>query len=216
MLISDLAKEYLLILNNKIAPLYKAIPKDWNYGSEGDVVLLIGLNENWYFLHIIAKFLNSKGYRIHIPGYNSRGKIINNVEYVRKYIESNKLKNIILIGHSKGGIVARYLLKSKISKEVSKTIIIATPNNGTKLAYLKIFNLYELQPNSLILKNLRKEANLQIYNIFPTIDNHVIPNSSLKLKGANNIEIHITGHTRIVESKALLNKIESILVNRHE
>jgi len=51
----------------------------------------------------------------------------------------------------------------------------------------------------------------KIYNIYPTFDNLVIPNSSLKLDNARNIKIDIVGHTRILESKELLNELDKIL-----
>jgi hypothetical protein len=68
-------------------------------------------------------------------------------------------------------------------------------------------------PSSKEIKNiLNSNINYpNIYNIYPTIDNHVLPNKNLILNGAKNIKVNVVGHTRILEAKKTLKTILKIL-----
>lgn len=214
MLIIDLLKEYLLIIQYSFLGKIKKHPYNWINGEMGDVVLIPGINENYYFLSTLGNELNNLGYKVHVlDNWNSRENIKLIAEKLSEKITKLNFNNAYIIAHSKGGLVAKYYLDNyNNSNKVKKIISISTPYGGSKLARLNIFNsLNEMSLRSEILSHIIKNEfnNQKIINIYPKFDNHVIPNKNLYLEGAKeNIMIDIVGHTRILKSKELFEIIK--------
>jgi triacylglycerol lipase len=211
MLLIDLIKEYFLFVSNWFNYYGSSIPEDWQRGEIGDMLLIPGFSENWYFLKEIGDLLNSKGYRIHVLKDARQASIESQAFAVQEYVKNKKLQNILLIGHSKGGLVARKLLTMQNLFNIQKVITISTPHHGTIFGYLRLFNLAELIPGSKFFASWDYSLNKQIYNFYPRFDNHVIPASSLLLAGAENELIGVNGHTRILKSSSLLTKLQILL-----
>ncbi len=211
MLLIDLFKEYFLFASNWANYHRSSIPGGWLRGEAGDVLLLPGFNENWYFLKEIGDLLNSKGYRIHVLKGGRQAPIESQARIVQEYVVSERLQSIVLIGHSKGGLVARKLIAMQNSFGIQKVITISTPHHGTLFGYLRLFNLAELIPGSKFFASWDSSLNKQINNFYPKFDNHVLPASNLLLEGANNQLIEINGHTRILKSNSLLTKLLTLL-----
>ena len=133
---------------------------------------------------------------------------------VIEFLENNKIQEAIFLTHSKGGIVGTFLSKHPKAKPlINKIITIASPHGGTVFGKLKFLNLNQLKPGSEEIKSILKSniGNPDIYNIYPSMDNHVLPNKNLILKGASNKEVHVVGHTRILEAKETIKEIIKIL-----
>lgn len=212
----EIVDNYQLVLRRQVRSLAsKDPPANWKVGTNREVLLLPGFLETWIFMEIIGNHLNKKGYRVHVVKELKRNTapVEEQMKFVEKYVSQNKLKNLIIISHSKGGIIARYLLNSSpASESVTRIITIASPHQGTKFAKLKILNLTELIPQSKLLKQLSKQNYLsKITNIYPSFDSTVIPNENLILEGASNIKLKTAGHTKILESKETLNLLDKIL-----
>lgn len=210
MLVINLIQEYYLIFKNKIVGLYTKIPRQYSHGNKGDVIVLVGLNETWNFLKTVSEYINKKGYKIHFPQFSTRSSLHHCTQDVLNYIVKHNLSDVILVTHSKGGLIARSIIKDQ-PENIKYAIEISSPNKGTIFGYLNIISLSELKPNCKKLQVLEDIDTKKIINIYPKLDNHVIPNSSLYLEGAKNIKLDIVGHTRILESKELLNEIDKIL-----
>jgi hypothetical protein len=59
--------------------------------------------------------------------------------------------------------------------------------------------------------NLNIKYNHKVFALYPTLDNHVLPNKNLLLPGAHNIQIDVVGHTRILTSAKTLATISQII-----
>lgn len=208
--------EYLLILYLKIKGLFfRNPPVEWQNGEKGDVVIILGFGETWVFLEKIAKYLHKKGSRIHfLPDYYYGVKPISKyVEILSKYIKDNKLKDIILLSHSKGGLIAKkYLDSENNANNVKLSITICSPYQGTLYGYLKILSLKELKSRE-VTENINSVSNNnhKIINIYAKLDNHILPNKNALLPGGENIMVDIIGHTRILESEKTLKIIDNYL-----
>ena len=215
LVIPSLIFEYLLIIKLNIRGLLKRNPpKNWSRGDKQDVILIHGFRENWIFLEKIGNFLCNKGCKIHVPKRLkiNTASIVTNANILEGFISENNLENITLISHSKGGLIAKYFLgHSKASSKVDKVISIATPYGGTYFSFL-IGNI-ELSPISKTIKYINKNRSSckKIINIYPSFDNHVIPNRNLLLEGAKNIKIEVVGHTKILTHKNTIKLIEKHL-----
>lgn len=210
MLIINLIQEYYLIFKHKVVGFHKPIPEYYKIGEKGDIIMIIGINGIWTSLKTIADYFNKQGYRIHFPEFKTRNPINKIVENISEYIDSRNLNNFSIISHSKGGLISRVLLE-KYNDKIINVINISTPHKGSIFGYLEKISLNEIRPSSEFLKKMNSYKSKKIVNIYPKFDNLVIPNSSLKLDNARNIKLDIVGHTRILESKELLNEIDKIL-----
>lgn len=84
--------------------------------------------------------LRDLGWAVFIPGYGQRGTnlITDSASQISAYLElvlqTTGAEKLILVGHSQGGVLARYYLKFLGGAAVTKHLIcLASPNHGTTL-----------------------------------------------------------------------------------
>ncbi len=212
-------KDYIHALNrHKDSFLYRNPPEHYlgfiktNLPS---IIIIPGVLEKWHFLKSIADPLSIKGYAIYVMenGYNTQS-IKSSAKLIGRLISQEKLKNVIIIAHSKGGLIGKQVLLNDKHKRVKKLIAIATPFEGSKIVKLlphKVFK--ELSPESKQIFELKKARaiNKKITSIYGKFDNHVWPETSSVLEGAENIQINAYGHHKILANKKLLQIIQSAL-----
>ena len=195
----------------------KTPPEEWKSGNKGSILIIQGFWDTWSGLFTIGDFLNKIGFKIFVVkklGFNIQ-PLAESVEIVRDYIVKSNLDKFIIVAHSKGGLISKMLLNdSSINDKVDKVITIATPHEGSVLGYSRILNTYEFLPNSKLIKELNKNRylNKKIINIFPCVDNVVVPNKSLVLKGSTNMCLNIGGHNNILKSKLTLDALCNMLL----
>ena len=210
--------EYILTIRLYIQALFKKhVPTHWRRGDKGDVILIPGYSVPWNFMEQIADALNHEGYTIHVVSKLSHTTlpILRCAEVLHTYISDNHLTDVLIVSFSKGGLVAKtYIDRYAAQSNVKKIISISTPYGGTKWGYLHLFNLNELATNSEVIKKMLEHTanNKKIINIYPNVDNHIIPNKNAILPGALvNEEIDIIGHTRILFDERLIESIKKYL-----
>lgn len=196
----DLIKEYLLIAKLIMQSLFiKSPPENWSKGKTGNIFIIQGFNETFLPLKYLGDQLNKAGYRIFTCEFNSRKPIKDIADIIKENLSKLNLRDVIFLAHSKGGLIAKYLLDNDkiLLKIVKKVFAIASPFRGTNWGYLRIANLFELIPESSILNQLNSKTsnNYKIVSILPSHDDFV-PKSSMHLKGATIIHTKVIGHTR--------------------
>jgi len=173
------------------------------------VILLAGLAERWGFLKTIGDFIAKNNYPVYIvPKLKSNFKTVSeSAAIINEIIEKNNLKNVIILGHSKGGTIGKYMLLHHNQKErIIGVIAIATPFKGTLLCKIFPHKAYnEFIPQSQLIQNLQRNIkhNQKIISIAPQWDNHIWPQNGSYLEGAENIKLTINGHHRILFHKEL-------------
>lgn len=208
--------DFLLVVKKHIEALFKSPPKNWLIGNKGAVIIVQGFGEPWIFFKRIADSLNEQGYKIYLIyelEYNLR-TIEESVRTIEKFINTHDIKDAVLLAHSKGGAVVKYFLDQSLKADcVKQYITVATPYHGTILGYLHIRNLNEMRPNSIIANKMRLNVsnNKKILNLYPKIDNYVIPNKNLLLEGAENIQVDVIGHARMMESDETIRLINKYI-----
>ena len=188
--------------------------------DKGDVILIPGVYEQWHFLKRIGDILSREGYSIHIVEGIKRNsqEIHKESSKLHAFIEKSKLSNVILIAHSKGGLVGKhYLIHHNKNNKVVKLIAIATPFSGSYIA--KIVGtraIKELHPESESIKELKSatEVNRAITSIFPKSDNHIWHDNQSFLENGKNIVLKVSGHHRILDSKELIKVIRRELESK--
>ncbi|MEX2027961.1 MAG: alpha/beta hydrolase [Candidatus Curtissbacteria bacterium] len=179
------------------------------------VILLAGISNTWRSLKKIGDKVSLEGHPVYIvPQLGRNFRDIKSIaEIIEEIIKENRLEKVIIVAHSKGGLVGKYLLIH--DKRVKKLIAIATPFSGSGLAKLVPHKAFrELLPTSQIIADINShdEVNNCITCIIPSYDNHV-PKGGSFLKGAKNIKVEISGHHKILFSKELFQEVLDLLKN---
>lgn len=184
-------------------------------GDRAPVLLLPGVYETWQFLRPIADALYCLGHPIHtLPqlGYN-RGDIAFSAVRAQAYLDQHDLRGVIVIGHSKGGIIGkRMIVSDDESNRIARLVAICSPFGGSSLArFAPTATLRAFHPQNKLLLELAEEraANERIVSIFSRLD-PLIPGGS-RLEGAVNIELPVVGHFRPLTSKALFYQLGRVL-----
>jgi alpha-beta hydrolase superfamily lysophospholipase len=197
--------------------LYKNPPKKYlNHQANKNfpIIVLQGYMDRWGFIKNLADEISDAGFPVYIIpklGNNLRD-ISDSAEIVNKLIERNKLKNVVIVGHSKGGLIGKYLLVNKNKEnKILGLITISTPHVGSRMArYFSFLKSNEFQPENEIIQDLwsHHEVNKKIIAIFPKIDNVVWVGKRYKLDGAkDNIVLDSYGHHRILFDKKAQDKV---------
>jgi pimeloyl-ACP methyl ester carboxylesterase len=113
---------------------------------------------------------------------------------------------VILVGHSMGGLVARAYLRRYGEFRVSRLVTLGTPHHGSTLAHLGMGrNARQMTPGSAWLKELEQTPlALACVSIFSWHDNYVMPQNSALLEGAQNIPLEGVGHLAMSISPLVL------------
>lgn len=182
------------------ARLLLARPEAYRRAAAGrpSIVLLPGIYERWTFLRPVADLLWDAGYDVHAVGtlrYNS-GTIEEMARRVDAHLGAEGVDRCILVAHSKGGLIGKYLLAHHNRTTVIRGLVaVNTPFTGSALArLLPLPALRVFLPHSPELVELTAAAhvNRSIVSIYGTFDPH-IPGGS-HLEGARNVQLQTRGH----------------------
>ncbi|RRJ87894.1 hypothetical protein EG850_03300 [Gulosibacter macacae] len=189
------------------------------------VVLLIqGWSTTWRFMEPIAEALDRAGYRVRMLPQLGRmtGSSDHLTELVMRYLQSHReLLPVVLVTHSRGGIIAKKLLQRDPEGEfVLGAVTLSAPFSGAKAARLIRAELPGLEavtllrPGSPALHELAREtaANSRITTISPIVDE--IVGSGGALPGARNLAVSSIGHNLLLAEprvhRAVVAEVERI------
>lgn len=173
--------------------LHNLVIRDRTHNSgKTPVVLLYGFFSSRRTLTYLELYLESKGYEVinfnlgGLFGVFSTNSILESAEIVDKKLkrlcELYDIKNINIIAHSKGGLVAFWwLIKFKGHRYCDKLITLGTPFNGSYFTWLAILtpisllfkDVWDMRPGSLFLQQLQAihlPASLKLYNFYSDFD----------------------------------------------
>lgn len=184
-------------------------------GRLAPVLLLPGVYEPWTFLRPLAERLHASGHPVHVVralGNNSRS-IAASARIAQRYLDSVGLTNVVLVAHSKGGLVGKHMMLVDDSDgRIARLIAIATPFGGSRYArYMVDPSLRAFIPTSKTLTMLTGDArvNSRITSLYSERDTH-IPEGCY-LEGATNIEFPVQGHFTILADERVLRAVDAAL-----
>ncbi len=126
-------------------------------------------------------------------------------ESVKRTIAEHEITGAILVAHSKGGLIGKYVLAHhNDDRRVKGLIAIATPFSGSRMAKIVPHTAFkELLPQSEILRELEvyADVNERIVSVIPEYDNHVWAENGSYLEGATNKKVHCYGHHKVLFSR---------------
>ncbi|WP_125778341.1 esterase/lipase family protein [Antribacter gilvus] len=193
------AADYAYATDQQVRHVVRRSPVPTGRGDRAPVVLLPGIYETWEFLSPVAAELARAGHPVHVVrglGYNRR-PVLEGADLTVAYLEETGLDGVVLVAHSKGGLIGKHVMLSPVGERVAGMVAIATPFAGSRWArYLVGRALRSFEPNDPVLLALAGEllVNERITAVYPTFDPH-IPETG-HLVGATNIELPLSGHFR--------------------
>jgi len=207
------------------------------------VILIPGILFKWGFMKHLGDKISLQGHPVYIVpelGYNMRNvktaaktlrsivvhivpgrghippKVLKGAKIIRELIEKENFKGAVLVAHSKGGLIGKYLLvHNNTDHRVLGMVAIATPFSGSKFAkFIPHESFKEMNIDSEVIHELEKHQriNKKIISVFPEFDNHVWAENGSFLEGGENIEVPTKGHHRVLFSK----KVEEVIVESVE
>lgn len=183
------------------------------------VILLPGLYGGWHFLKYLARDLSRDGHPVYLPpGLNfMMDPATNLADRVEKFLSDWGLNQVILLGHSKGGLVGKLLLdRPELSHKIALLITIATPFHGsTPAAFIMRPEFQELKPESPLIQKINavQSENNKIVSVYGRIDNLVWPIESCELPGALNVQIDCFGHHEILSNHGARSAVRTAIRN---
>ncbi|TFB49512.1 esterase/lipase family protein [Cryobacterium tagatosivorans] len=182
-------------------------------GDSAPVVLLPGIYETWRFLRPLADALHGSGHPVHaIRGLGrNRRPVADGARIAAEYLSQEDLHGVILVAHSKGGLIGKYLMMSAAGRErIDRMVAIATPFSGSSLAkYTVLPSLRALSPTDPMVRLLVDEqfVNARITSVYGAFDPHIPDGCSLP--GATNIALAASGHFRIIGDRGLITAVSA-------
>lgn len=184
------------------AALSRDVPADLATGEKAPVLIIPGIYESWHFMRPLIGALHEHGHPVHVvtPLQTNRRPVVPSAEIVAAYLRRHDLHGVVIVAHSKGGLIGKYLM-TQLDPEgaVTRLIAISTPFSGSRYArYLPFPSLRAFAGSNPQLAALGADERLndRVVSIFGRFDPH-IPEGSV-LPGAENILIDTGGHFRIL------------------
>lgn len=155
-------------------------------GSRGDFLLMA----SWFWLKG-----RSRTYRIHFQ----RGQSIDQMadflaHFVRRVKETTKEKQVDIVAHSIGGLIARIVVTDHLLAGSVRTLItLGSPHHGTHSArLLNTPNLRDLRPGSALMNRLRRKKwpkKVRGLTFWSRSDLMILPPESATLPGMKAVEM---------------------------
>lgn len=197
--------------------IYRKPPKhylDYVIDGKNPVIIIPGYLARWAVMKSISDDVSKLGHPVYVLPHlgNNMKDIPSSAKIVYDLISEKNLKNVIIVGHSKGGLIGKYLMVHfDKDQKVVGMITIGTPHMGSNLAsYFKFIKSNEFHPTHQIIKELTgyPEVNKRIITISASFDNFVWHENKTILNGAlDNLHVAVAGHNRLIFDNEVKEKV---------
>jgi len=142
--------------------------------------------------------------------------------HVDEILQRTEATHVHLIGHSLGGLVARYYIQKLGGHEkVHTCITLGTPHRGTHAAWVgRGKTARQLRPGSLLLRQLARSSRampVRFISFYSNLDSLVLPASNAKITEpalrARNVLVKDVGHLSLLISRPIIRAIAETLAN---
>ncbi|PPG02272.1 alpha/beta hydrolase [Pseudoclavibacter sp. RFBI5] len=203
------ALDYVYAVERQVrAAFSRAEAGSYLSGDGAPVVIIPGVYEPWRFMLPLIEAIHENGHPVHVLeplGFNHR-PVPDAAKHVAAYLRAHDLTDVLLVTHSKGGLVGKFAMSFGDSAErIAGMLAIATPFAGSRYARaMAVSSLRIFSPSDATILALAREsdANARIVSVFGRFDPHIPDGSVLEL--ARNIELPTGGHFRILTHPGIL------------
>lgn len=175
---------------------------DYLTGDGQPVVVIPGVYETWHFMRPLMDALHDRGHPVHVLPvlrHNLR-PVPASARDVVAYLERQDLRDVLVLAHSKGGLIGKYAMTHLDDHErIDRMVAVSTPFAGSVYARLApVPHLRAFRAADPVIAGLAREldANARITSVYGVFDT-LIPGGS-ELQGATNVRLPVGGHFRIL------------------
>ena len=186
------------------------VPARYTEGDLSPVLILPGVVEEWTLMRSVADRLSLAGHPVHVLPELRRNTmtVSEGSALAAAYLAARDLRDVVIVGHSKGGLIGKHVLIGDADARVRRVVAIATPFAGSILARWFPWRIVRaLRPSdaTIVALSAITEVNHLITSVYPVFDPH-IPGGS-RLDGATNVRIAAMGHFRILDDHEALDAV---------
>lgn len=192
------------------------------------IMLVHGIGDNRSAFSILRRTLRRRGYgRITTVNYSPftsdiRKAAADLARQVEQVCAQTGYDQVFVVGHSLGGVIARYYVQCRGGDERVHTLItLGSPHAGTQLARLAPLPVcQQLRPNSDVMAELALPADCEtrFVAIYSDRDEVVLPNRSARLEhpdlSVTRIPVHGVGHLALLVNSTVVHAIASALADQ--
>ena len=183
------------------------------------VVLVHGIVDNRSAFRVIRRALHRRGYgRVTTVNYSPlTTDVAAAAERLGRHLEricdQTGYDRVNVIGHSLGGIIARYYVQRRGGdRRVNTLVTLGSPHSGTTLARLLPLPVArQLRPGSQVIRELAAptRARCRVVSVHSDRDEVVVPCSSARLEhpdlDVTNVAVHGVGHLALLVDTVAVN-----------
>ena len=185
------------------------------------IVLVHGIVDNRTIFAMLRRGLRRRGYKCirtfsygpHMSDVRSASRGLG--EYIERLCEQTGADKVHLVGHSLGGLIARYYVQSGGSVRVDTVITLGTPHQGTLAAWIVPHHFVrQLRPDSEVIAELAAPApdcTTRFIAFYSDHDQLIIPADHARIEhpdlDAENVLVRGVGHLSLPISGRIVHQI---------
>jgi hypothetical protein len=195
------------------------------------VLLVHGLVDNRSVFTVMQRNLRRRGFT-HVYSWNYSplsadvARAARDLgEHIEHICEQTGYDRIHVVGHSLGGLIARYHVQRQGGdRRVETLVTLGTPHGGSRWAHVVPTPMVrQLRPGSAIYQELDEPApscRTRITAIYSDLDQVVLPTNSGRCDhpdlAARNVLVHGVGHTTLPVHRGVLDEVAATLAGHRE
>ena len=189
-------------------------PASFADGGRAPIVVVPGVWESWKFLQPLITRMHDDGHPVYVvPLLKFNGRpVADAAAVVDAYVESLGLRDVILVAHSKGGLIGKFVMVHGASAAgIRAMLAVSTPFSGSVYArWLFVPSLRLFSPRDPLIVALAedRDVNRRIVSVFGEFDPH-IPGGSF-LAGAKNVRLETGGHFRVLAHPRVMAELAAL------
>ncbi|MGI8666681.1 MAG: esterase/lipase family protein [Jatrophihabitans sp.] len=192
------------------------------------IVLVHGIGDNRSAFSILRRTLRRRGFgRITTVNYSPftsdiRKAAADLARQVERVCDQTGYEQVYVVGHSLGGVIARYYVQCRDGDERVHTLVtLGSPHAGTQLARLAPLPVcQQLRPQSDVMAELAEPADCRtrFVAIYSDRDEVVLPHRSARLEhpdlSVTRVQVHGVGHLALLVNSAVVHAVAAALSDR--
>jgi pimeloyl-ACP methyl ester carboxylesterase len=216
---------------NDLPPLQRGLLMSDVVAAGTPIILVHGLIDNRSIFTLLRRGLRRRGFgRVITLDYSPFTQDIRQVAHrlaalVEKTCEETGYERVHVVGHSLGGLIARYYVQRLDGDARVHTLCtLGTPHSGTFAAHLlpqKVVK--QLRPGSALMQELAEPAGglrTRFVAFWSDLDQLVVPKRSARIDhpdlSARNVLLHGVGHMSLPIDRRVVREITTLLAHLDE
>ena len=196
------------------AEITRVDPNSFLTGHLTPIVVIPGVYETWRFLLPLISVMHERGHPVHVIAplkWNNR-PVSNAAQLVTDYLVDHDLDGAVLVTHSKGGLVGKYVMTLGTgAARVTSMLAVAAPFGGSSYArfvFVPSLRIFRPTDATIVALSEQRDVNARIVSVYGQFDPHIPGGSSLP--GAKNVELDTGGHFRVLAHPRVIAELAAL------